>query len=69
MKDSNKIKVIFLDIDGVLNVYGTEHDEFGQIFHDHFVENLRTIINETSAKIVISSTWEICGFTKNERLM
>ena len=68
MKDSNKIKVIFLDIDGVLNVYGTEHDEFGQIFHDHFVENLRTIINETSAKIVISSTWRFAGLQRMKDL-
>jgi histidinol phosphatase-like enzyme len=52
-----KHKIIFLDIDGVLNVYCSERDEFGCMFHEEFVDNLRWIINETSAKIVISSTW------------
>ena len=66
--ETDKIKVIFLDIDGVLNVYGTEHDEYGQIFHEHLVENLRTIINETGAKIVISSTWRFSGLQRMKDL-
>lgn len=54
-------KIIFLDIDGVLNVIPQGFDEYGGIFHDHFVENLRWIINETGAKLVISSTWRLSG--------
>lgn len=54
-------KIIFLDIDGVLNVYCEERDEFGCIFHKHFEENLKWIIEETNAKIVISSTWRMSG--------
>lgn len=53
--------VIFLDIDGVLNVYCEGRDEFGCTFHEHFVENLRWIIEQTGAKIVISSTWKMSG--------
>jgi len=56
-----KIKIIFLDIDGVLNVYGRERDRFGQIFHQPYVDNLKRIIDETGAKIVISSTWRFAG--------
>lgn len=54
-------KIIFLDLDGVLNVIEQGYDEFGQIFHPHFVDNLRWIIDETNAKIVISSSWKASG--------
>lgn len=60
-KKMEKIKVIFLDIDGVLNVYSHDHDQFGSQFHKHLVENLRRVIDETGAKIVISSTWRYSG--------
>ena len=55
------MKIIFLDIDGVLNVIGQGHDEYGQLFHKHFEDNLKRIIDETSAKIVISSSWRKAG--------
>ena len=58
------MKVIFLDIDGVLNVIGQGHDEFGQIFHQHFIDNLKRIVDETGAKIVISSSWRHSGLQK-----
>jgi len=54
-------KIIFLDIDGVLNVYCESRDEFGCTFHSHFVDNLKWIIDNTGAKIVISSTWRMDG--------
>lgn len=56
------MKIIFLDIDGVLNVcYPKDRDKYGSGFHPHFVENLRHIIQETGAKIVISSSWRMSG--------
>lgn len=55
------MKVIMLDIDGVLNVCSQEFDKYGQIFHSHLVENLKTIIDVTGAKIVISSSWRYSG--------
>lgn len=54
-------KIIFLDIDGVLNVISQGRDEFGSLFHKHFEDNLRWIIEKTGAKIVISSTWRMNG--------
>ena len=54
-------KIIFLDIDGVLNVIGQGYDSFGQLFHKHFEDNLRWIVEQTGAKIVISSSWRITG--------
>jgi hypothetical protein len=54
-------KIIFLDIDGVLNVIPQGRDKYGAIFHKHFVENLEQIIDETDAKIVISSSWRHDG--------
>lgn len=64
----NKIKVIFLDIDGVLNVNYPERDKYGRIFHPHFVDNLSWIIEETGAKIVISSTWRFGGLQRMKDL-
>lgn len=54
-------KIIFLDIDGVLNLMRPERDQYGSLFHEHFVSNLKTIIDATEAKIVISSTWRMSG--------
>jgi hypothetical protein len=68
MLQKNKIKIIFLDIDGVLNVIGQGHDEFGQKFHQHFEDNLRWIIEETAADIVISSSWRSAGLDEMQRM-
>lgn len=62
------MKVIFLDIDGVLNVYPQGRDEFGDIFHEHFMKNLQTLIKETGAKIVVSSTWRMNGLSEIKRM-
>ena len=63
-----KIKVIFLDIDGVLNVYSHDHDEFGSQFMPQFVNNLKRVIEETGAKIVISSTWRYAGLDRMKEM-
>jgi len=55
------MKIIFLDIDGVLNVIPQGHDKYGAKFHKHFEDNLKHIIEKTGAKIVISSTWRFGG--------
>lgn len=55
------MKIIFLDIDGVLNVIPQGYDKYGCTFHKHFIENLDYIIQNTDAKIVISSTWRFNG--------
>lgn len=65
------MKFLFLDIDGVLNtgcyqesLIGSGQsitDEDGALFDPNAVENLRTIIDETSAKIVLTSTWRMDG--------
>lgn len=58
------MKVIFLDFDGVLNVIPQGHDDYGGIFHPEFVDNLRRIIDETGAKLIISSTWRHMGLER-----
>ncbi len=65
-------KLIFLDIDGVLNTRDwhsrmtkdTPRDEFGWVFDPVAVENLGHIIKETGASIVISSSWKFLGMAK-----
>lgn len=73
-------KIIFLDIDGVLNpthymlsLYKMgkassgeikSHDDYGQLFFYHNCNALKTIIDNTHAKIVISSTWRMEGEIK-----
>ena len=62
---------LFLDIDGVLNtgqysnylvengLYETDAD--GYLFDPEAVKNLQYIIEETDAKIIITSTWRLDG--------
>ena len=54
-------RIIFLDIDGVLNVYCESRDKYGCTFHTHFEDNLHDLIEATGAEIVISSTWRYSG--------
>lgn len=46
------MKVIFLDIDGVLNYMGS------QLIDANCLANLKFIVKETGAKIVLISTWK-----------
>jgi hypothetical protein len=62
------MKIIFLDFDGVLAVCHKTRDQFGSLFHPEFVDNLSWIINETKAKVVISSTWRMSGFEEMKQL-
>jgi hypothetical protein len=50
-------KIIFLDIDGVLNTFTDETPRSRYPLLPRCVENLNKIIRETQAKIVVSSTW------------
>ena len=58
-------KVIFLDIDGVLNTKfwftQKERDQYGNTFDPVSVSNLAKIIAKTGAEIVISSSWKWMG--------
>ena len=72
------IKVLFLDIDGVLNTDRqqwhcqmngfTPVDEFGYDFDHKAVENLATILEETDAEIVISSSWKFLGLQTLQKM-
>lgn len=50
-----KIKVIFLDIDGVLRPVT------GKGFNKRCINNINDLVKQTGAKIVISSTWRQRG--------
>lgn len=54
-------KVIFLDVDGVLNDSFTEDRAPGGYIglNDSMIENLAKIIKETDAKVVLVSTWKV----------
>ena len=55
----NNMKVIFLDIDGVLNDNGCKTlTSSGSLFvNDNKIKILKEIIDRTGAKVVLSSTW------------
>jgi len=55
----DKIKVIFLDVDGVLNSsHTTRKTASGYTFiGNRQLKNLKRIISETGAKVVLSSDW------------
>ena len=65
-------KIIFLDIDGVLNTgrwysqadRNGRQDEYGYTFDPAAVANLAKIVDETGADIVISSTWKCMGLSE-----
>ena len=60
--------IIFLDIDGVLNVYCESRDKYGCTFHQQFVDNLKYIIDSTGADIVITSTWRFDGLNTMQNM-
>lgn len=56
------MKVIFLDIDGVLNCYHKDEkwqdrNDRVDMIHDDLVERLNDVLDRTGAYIVLSSTW------------
>ena len=65
-------KVIFLDIDGVLNPKwwdsDKQSDNYGRLFDAKAVANLSKIIEETEADIVISSSWKNIGLVELQNM-
>ena len=55
----SKTKIIFLDVDGVLNNIGSTEMFHGYYGVDqHLLENLKAVVDATGAKIVLSSSWK-----------
>lgn len=77
-KNVHHRKYLFLDIDGVLNTIKyncyaidkglPEVDEDGSVFDPEAIENLRYIITNTQADIVLTSTWRVDGLYKMRQL-
>ena len=69
-------RIIFLDIDGVLNTKwwysqmngNTPKDKYGYTFDPRSVANLKKILDETGAEIVISSSWKSFGLSELEEM-
>ncbi len=61
-------KVIFLDIDGVLNgnLFVPKDDKFGVLIGNTRLNLIKQIIDATDAKIVLSSSWKE-HWEKNEK--
>lgn len=63
------MKIIFLDFDGVMDTAYYDYilsknglpgsDEYGCVFDPNCVKNLKHIIDETGADIVVSSSWKV----------
>lgn len=57
------MKVIFLDIDGVLNdsmeIYNNTYDEYMDTPTDRHLQVLKDIVDKTNANIVLSSSWRL----------
>ena len=56
----NMKKVIFLDIDGVLNSTRTLYED--DSLEDDLILNLKELVNKTKAKIILSSSWRISTY-------
>lgn len=57
------MRVIFLDIDGVLTTYSYHNPDTNNINPDK-VQILSQIVKRTGAKIVLTSTWKM-GYDKD----
>ena len=70
------MKVLFLDIDGVLNTKywytqmdrNTPKDKYGYAFDPKAVANLKRIVEETGADLVVSSSWKCMGLSQIEEM-
>ena len=53
------MKVIFLDIDGVVNCWGTKERAPSKVVgvEQRLIEYIKQIVDATGAKLVLSSTW------------
>jgi len=54
---TSTVKVIFLDIDDVLNTLSTR--QRGELFDPNNVKAFNSVLDSTSAGIVLSSTWRL----------
>jgi hypothetical protein len=62
-------KILFLDIDGVLNTGShLSQDKYGDGFNPKAVANLAKIVDATGADIVISSSWKFMGLSALEQM-
>ena len=62
------MKIIFLDFDGVMDTAYYDHilnknglpesDKYGVVFDPNCIKNLKAIIDNTGADIVVSSSWK-----------
>lgn len=50
-------KVIFLDVDGVLNSSRTLYEDIS--LEDDLISNLKELVDKTGAKIILSSSWRL----------
>ena len=50
-------RIIFLDIDGVLNRDGDDENGNHEFFNENMVKELAYIISRTNAKVILSSSW------------
>jgi hypothetical protein len=78
------MKVVFLDIDGVINSMDFLHawhglqkargeelrrfDRFGDQFDPRCIMNLENILRRTNSKIVISSVWRFSGLEEMQQM-
>jgi len=62
----NDYKIIFLDVDGVLNrIWGENRTNLNQRqLEPKLVKHLEKIIQDTNASIIVSSTWRILGMVR-----
>ena len=61
------MKVIFLDIDGVLNDFTSSANIWDDTPTDMHLRNLKLIVDETGAEIILSSTWRL--FMRSRRVV
>jgi hypothetical protein len=58
------VKVVFLDVDGVLNNYSLLYNYGYDYIDEDVVDLLGQIVRETGSEIVLTSTWRLENYSK-----
>lgn len=61
MAEIRNTKIVFLDCDGVVSAFGSS-----VFFEKALMQRLKRIVQESGAKIVLSSAWRVSAFGRGE---
>ena len=59
-------RIVFLDVDGVLNTQSSREDDVNHLPAQEFLQNLKFLVDSTQCKIILSSTWRLSDYKRSQ---